>query len=757
MLKRGLLFFGFWIIIGGARADEGMWLPHLLSKLNYEYMKTQGLELSAEDIYSINKSSLKDAIVSMGNGFCTGEIISSQGLLLTNHHCGYSYIQRHSTIENDLLGDGFWASSHEDEIPNEGLYVRFLIRIDNVTDEVLGGVTDDLTEGQRLSLVKKNIVKITAATKGVTHYDVNVKSFFEGNEYYLFVYETFRDIRLVGAPPESIGKFGGDTDNWMWPRHTGDFSLFRVYMSPDGSPAEYSPENIPLKPRHHLPVSLNGIQEGDFAMVFGYPGSTNRYLTSFGVKLALDETNPSRVSIREKRLALMREDMDADSNIRLKYASKYARVSNYYKYYIGQSLGIENLNVYDKKLAIESEFNTWVNANSVRKVDFNDPLSEIEDAYSEVRYYNIPYIYIVEAGLGIEIVAFSNKLKKLGRLLSASERDVDAIDKEVDKVSELAMRFFKDYNLPTDKKVFTAMMNMYYNNVPDNFHPDIFIEARSNKFDTDHEVYEFVKPEYDGDFLPLAHYIYSSSIITDQDRFSTFLENQESDVLENDPGYRFAISIINTYREISRGRTSAYNKLDKGRRLFIKGLREMDSDKIFYPDANSTMRFTYGNVLSYEPKDAVIYEHYSTLNGVIEKEDTSNFEFIVPEKLKELHRIKDYGQYADKNGEIVVGFLTNNDITGGNSGSPVLNARGELIGTAFDGNWEAMSCDIAFEPELQRCISVDIRYTLFIIDKFAGATHLIDEMTLVKSNNNKYKHKKKKKSRRKKSKTTVIP
>ncbi|MFC2123603.1 S46 family peptidase [Bacteroidota bacterium] len=755
MLKKGILFFGLWFIIAGVKADEGMWLPHLLSKLNYEDMKTRGLELSAEEIYSINQSSLKDAIVSMGNGFCTGEIISPQGLLITNHHCTYDHVQQHSTIENDILTNGFWASNFEDEIPIEGLFVRFLVRIENVTDEVLGGVSNDFTENQRQISINRNIARIVRDAKRDTHYDVDIKSFYGGNEYYLFAYEIFRDVRLVGNPPESIGKFGGDTDNWMWPRHTGDFTLFRIYMNPDGLPAEFSLENIPLKPRHHLPVSLDGIEEGDFAMILGYPARTDRYLTSYGVKLILDETNPTRISIRGKKLTIMKEDMDADSETRLKYAAKYAKISNYHKYFIGQSLGLENLKVYDKKLYLEKEFKSWIDSDPVRKKTYNDPILEIKDAYPDIRKFNVPYFYIAEAAYGIEIVPFSNKLMRLESLLGVSDKNDMAIDEEAEKVLEQAEKFFKDYNMPTDEKVFTAMMEMFYKNVPVEFHPDIFIEAQLNKSDSDQNVYEYVKPEYDGDFHLLAHYIYSNSILTDKSRLTVFLKNPDINVLRNDPGYQFTKSIKKTARIIINGRNRANRKLDKGRRLFIMGLREMNNNKIYYPDANRTMRFTYGNVLSYEPRDAVIYEHITTLNGVMEKEDPGNFEFLVPAKLKELHSKKDYGQYADKDGEMVVAFLTNHDITGGNSGSPVINARGELIGIAFDGNWEAMSGNMAFEHELQRCINVDIRYALFIIDKFAGASHLIDEMTLVKSNDDNYKYREKKKNKRKKSKTSV--
>ncbi len=711
-------------------ADEGMWLPIHIERLNHVDMEKMGLQLTADEIYSINHSSLKDAIVNLGGGFCTGEIISREGLLLTNHHCGYSYIQGHSTVENDILTNGFWAKTKEEELPNEGLYVQFLVRIEDVTSKVLKGIKDKTTENERKEIISKAITEIETEAKGDTHYDVKVKSFYEGNEYYLFVYETFDDVRLVGTPPESIGKYGGDTDNWMWPRHTGDFSLFRVYSGPDGKPAKYSPENIPLKPKYFLPISLDGVQENDFAMVFGYPGSTSRYLTSYGVDLAIEETNPARVKIRAKKLEIMKAGMDADPAVRLAYASKYARVSNYWKYFIGQTKGLKNLNVYDKKVAIENELSSWIKSKKSRIKRYGDPVEEIKTAYEEVRTYNLPFYYHYEAGFGIEFVKANYKLSGLIKTLRDEETDQNSRENSIQKYKADSELFFRDYNPAIDQEIFSSMIEFFICDIDPAYIPEAFRKVNIDNNESI-SVGSFTATQQE-DYQAFADYVFANSILVDEKKMMDFYANPDPETLEKDPGFIVTNSVYDSYKETSAKRGSALGKLEKGRRNFIAALREMNSDKTYYPDANSSMRLTYGKVLSYNARDAVHYHYLTTLDGVMEKEDPTNPEFIVHPKLKELHQARDYGQYAT-NGKLYVGFLTNNDITGGNSGSPVINASGYLIGTAFDGNWEAMSGDIAFEPDLQRCISVDIRYTLFIIDKFAGATHLIDEMTIIKN------------------------
>ena len=723
-----------WILCIGlgtsAFADEGMWLPLHIERLNQVDMEKMGLQLTADEIYSINNSSLKDAIVNLGGGFCTGEMISDQGLMLTNHHCGYDYIQRHSTIENDILTNGFWAKNHQEELPNDGLFVQFLVRIEDVTKDVLKGVKSKMTDEERKEIIENAIAELTAEAKGNTHYDVKIKSFYEGNEFYLFVYETFHDVRLVGTPPESIGKYGGDTDNWMWPRHTGDFSLFRVYSGPDGKPAKYSEENIPLVPKHHLPISLDGVQENDFAMVFGYPGSTNRYLTSFGVDLAIEETNPARVKIRGKKLELMKKGMDADPVVRLGYASKYAGVSNYWKYFIGQTKGLRNLDVYSQKVDIESNLSEWINEKNSRRKKYGNPIGEIETAYKDVRKYTVPFYYHYEAGFGIEFVKSSYKLSGLVKTLKDESKDEQTKNETIAKYKAHSESFFKDYNPQIDQDILSAMIEFFVHDLDPEFVPVAFrTVANLGESEIKFEGYE---DENDQDFKVFAKYIFENSMLVDKDKMMAFYDNINLEKLESDPGFIVANSVYHSYKNVSALRGGAMSKLSKGRRNFIAALREMNKNTNYYPDANSTMRLTYGKVLSYDARDAVHYHYLTTLKGVMEKEDPNNPEFIVHPKLKKLFEAKDYGQYGT-DGKLYVGFLTNNDITGGNSGSPVINAEGQLIGTAFDGNWEAMSGDIAFEPELQRCISVDVRYTLFIIDKFAGATHLIDEMTIIKN------------------------
>ncbi len=713
-----------------AMADEGMWLPLHIERLKQVDMEKMGLQLTSSEIYSINHSSIKDAIVSLGGGFCTGEIISKEGLMLTNHHCGYDYIQQHSTIDNNLLDNGFWAQTKEDELPNEGLFVQFLIRMEDVSKKVLNGVKDKMTELERNSLIEQNISDLQFKVREGTQYEVKIKSFFEGNEYYLFVYETFNDIRLVGTPPESIGNFGGSTDNWMWPRQTGDFSLFRIYTSPDGQPAEYAPENIPLNPRYHLPISLDGVQEKDFAFVMGYPGSTNRYMTSYGVKMAVEETNPGRVKIRGKRLEIMKESMDTTPSIKLSYASKYAGLSNYWKYFIGQTIGLKKLDVYYKKVAIEKKLTEWIQSKNSRISKYGDPIAEISEAYLEIEKNNLPYYYILEAGFGTEFINSGYKFYGLINALNDSSKNEDDKNQIISDYRNSSINFFKDYNIDIDKKIFLAMIKMTMDDIDDEFVPEAFKAV--NLVDDGQSLCKDFIASKNNDYESFANYIFTNSILVNESKMMTFYENPDANILEKDPGYILANSVYNAYSKISPNRGNALEMLESGRRRFIVALRKMNSDKDYYADANSTMRLTYGEVLGYSPKDAVNFHYSTTLKGVIEKEDSNNSDFIVPPKLKDLYYKKNFGDYGT-NGILYVGFTTNNDITGGNSGSPVINATGQLIGTAFDGNWEAMSGDIAFEPGLQRCINVDIRYVLFIIDKFAGASHLTDEMTLIKN------------------------
>jgi hypothetical protein len=698
--------------------DEGMWLPMFVDRLNYVDMQKMGLHLTADELYSVNHASLKDAIVSLGF-FCTAEVVSNEGLLFTNHHCGYESIQAHSTLDHDYLTNGFWALDKKDELPNEGLTATFLVRMEDVTAKVLADVTDDMSESDRAAKIEEVSAKIEKEANEKGKYEAGVKSFFEGNEFYLFVYETYKDVRLVGAPPSAVGKFGGDTDNWMWPRHTGDFSIFRIYTAPDGTPAEYSDKNIPLVPKHFLPISLKGVKKDDFTMIWGYPGRTDRYLTSYGVKLAIDQSNPAVVKIRDKKLAIIKSYMDTDPLVKIQYASKYSESSNYWKYFIGQTKGLKNNDVYEKKQVQEAAFQKWVNADAKRKTKYGTALSDISEGYTQLTNYNLAMKYLEEAAFqGPEIIYFGYGILDLYVLLKNSKGKEDAIKTAADEFKTECVTFYKDYNKVIDKELFEALLKMYYNDVSADQHPSIFTDL--------------VVKKYKGDFSKFTDAVYSKTIFADSAKMYAFLAKPTFKVLDADLGFKTMYSMLKAYGKIYQDLMTIKDKIDKGDRLYVEGLREMYPDKKFYPNANSTMRMTYGKVGDYYPADAVHYNYYTTIDGIMEKEDSTNDEFIVPKKLKELWKKKDYGRYADSTGNLDICFITNTDITGGNSGSPVINGDGQLIGLAFDGNWEAMSGDISYEPELQRTIAVDIRYVLFMIDKYAGAQNIINELTIVK-------------------------
>jgi hypothetical protein len=721
----GLLTLAFVLSSVITTAHEGMWLPMLIKRLNMAEMQANGLNLTAEELYDINNASVKDAIVSLG-GFCTGELISDQGLMLTNHHCGYDAIRSHSTVENDYLTDGFWAMTREEERTNPGLTAAILVRMEDVTDKVMAELTDEMTEAERAAKAKEvGDALAKEATEGTVH-NAYVRSFFHNNEYYLFVFNTYKDVRLVGAPPSSVGKYGGDTDNWMWPRHTGDFSMFRVYADADGNPSDISDSNVPLTPKHHLPVSLNGVEEGDFTMVFGFPGSTDRFLTSTGIEQAINLYNPTVVEIREEKLAIMKEAMDADAAVRIALASNYASTANYWKYFIGQTEQLKKNGVRAKKESIEERYLAWANGDEAR-ADYAGALDLLNEAYAATDATVKGQVYLMEAGIrGASLPLYAFRLNRMLGALASSE------DLEGDKAAVLAYAddHFAEYQADVDRKLAASLWSMWMENVPAEQQPQAFQEVRDSLA---------------GDVSVLVNDIYDNSIYASKEALEAWLETMDAEVLASDKGGQLANSFIMTYFASQNGNKDINEKMEKGYRLFTDGLRQAMPEKTFAPDANSTLRMTWGVVGSYAPKDGVHYNYTTTIEGIMQKEDPSNPEFLVPAKLKELYNAKDYGQYADDNGDLIVNFISNNDITGGNSGSPVINGDGELIGTAFDGNWEAMSGDIFFEDQLQRTISVDIRYTLFIIDKYAGASHLIDEMTVVKGKSKK----KKKKNRRK--------
>ncbi len=716
ILISGLVVLGMLIQLP-LRADEGMWLPLLVKRLNYDQMKKMGCKLTAEEIYSINNSSLKDAVVMLSGGSCSAEAISPEGLLLTNHHCGYEAIQTNSTVEHDYLTDGFYAKNKSDELPSGGITASFLVRIEDVTTRILNELNPNMSETERTAKVRQMYKTIEGEATNGNGYNASVKSFFNGNEYYLFVYETFTDVRLVGAPPESVGKYGGDTDNWMWPRHTGDFSLLRVYGNKDNKPAAPSPENIPYKPKHFLPISLDGVKEGDFTMVMGYPGTTDRYLTSYGVQMALDISNPAVVKIRDKKLKLMKEDMDASTDIRIKYAATYAQTANYWKYFIGQSQQLKNNNVVQKKTDLETKFKVWAGENPERQAKYGSALSDIEKAYNELRKVTLNRTYLNEAILqGASIGSIAFQMSQMKEMLADSSNPAEMAGAIAEIRAEVAA-MYKDYNQPTDMKLMEAMIAMYAAEIP--------LDQQAPIFDT-------IRKKWNNDYKAYVADIYNRSVFASADKFNKFLDSPSASVLTNDPAVVFSGSVLDNYMANFRPQISEIqSRIERGNRAFVAGLREMMPDKKFYPNANSTMRLTYGQIKEYDPRDAVEYEEYTTLKGVIEKEDPTNPEFVVPAKLKQLYNAKDYGIYGS-NGELVTCFISTNDITGGNSGSMVVNGKGHLIGCAFDGNWEAMSGDIFFEDQVQRTISADIRYVLFLIDKLGGAGHIVDEMKLLR-------------------------
>jgi hypothetical protein len=673
-------------------------------------MKAKGLKLDAEDIYNVNGNSLKDAIVIFGGG-CTGEVVSAEGLLLTNHHCGYGNIQNLSTVEHDYLKNGFWAMSRGEEIPAPGLTVTFIRRMEEVTDAVLGEAAEMAVGEARDAIIAENSKRVTAEMQEkYPEYRVTVRPFLGGNQFFMIAAEVFSDVRLVGTPPNSMGKFGGDTDNWMWPRHTDDFSMFRIYAGADNKPADYSPDNKPYEAPVHLKVSTRGVEQDDFTMIMGFPGRTDRYMTTSQMKHLIEVENTNRIYVRGERQAIIMEDMLADDEVRLKYAAKYASSSNYWKNAIGKNKALIDNNIPEVKAELEARFQRWADSNDLPR-QYRFALPRVKEEVEAISEAQGVYMFMYEAlWAGTEIVSVAQ------RVATTMKVEGDRVTNR-DEVMAAVAGFYKNYNEPTDRRVAKRMFTIVRESIPAESLPTFYADVEATQ---------------GGDIDAFVDNMYDTSIFASEAKLGAALADYDAERFDADPALKVSGSVRALMVQMSEQITPHARALADWHGVYIKGLTEMDPDVSFYPDANSTMRLTYGTVLPYDPRDGVTYKYYTTLRGVIEKEDPSNpLEFTVEDRIKQAYASSDYGQYG-QDGELRVNFLTNSDITGGNSGSPVMNARGELIGLAFDGNWEAMSGDIMFEPALQRCINVDIRYVLWTIDKFAGASHLIDEMTVVK-------------------------
>lgn len=716
-MRKLTIFFTaiFCLTITNLRADEGMWIPLLIEKYNISDMQSKGFKLTAEDIYSINQPSIKDAIVIFGRG-CTGEVISPDGLLITNHHCSFGLIQSHSSVENDYLSDGFWAMSKEEELSNPNLSVRFLVRIEEVTDRVLKGIEPEEDEVVRDSIIRANSKEISDSVENDTHYSARVAPFFYGNQYFVFVYEEFTDVRLVGAPPQSIGKFGGDTDNWMWPRHTGDFALFRIYADENNKPAPYSPDNVPYEPKYHLPISLKGVQPGDFTMVYGYPGSTQQYITSDAVNQVVNVSNPLKISLRDARLEIMKNYMRQNDKVRIQYASKQAGVANAWKKWIGERNGLIRLDAIAKKQALESDFANWVSQSQQREQHYGNLLPEFKELYNLREPLLVARDVGREAFNAVEMIRFAGRYN---RLIDKAINDTVADIEMAERLISSTRKFYKDYHKPIDMEVFSAMMESFTSILPDSLHPPLLKEQ-----------YQNANKSWEG----IAEELYAHSVFADSSKLIQKLSSFDIEVAREmhkdiflQLNYQFdSIYFDNIdlpYHFINKELNVLY-------RSYMRALMEMQPDKQFYPDANFTLRIAYGNVEGYSPSDAVTYTHQTTLNGIAEKSKMDVYDYKVPDKLLNIIETEDYGRW-EVDGTVPVAFLASNHTSGGNSGSPVINAQGHLIGVNFDRVWEGTMSDIMFDPEMCRNITLDIRYALFIIDKFAGAGYLLDELTLV--------------------------
>ena len=689
------------------RADEGMWIPALLQR-NEAEMQAMGMKITADDIYSINHSSMKDAVVLFGGG-CTGEIVSDQGLLLTNHHCGFDWIQKHSTVEHDYLTEGFWAMTQDEELPCPGLTAIMLKNMVDVTDKILFNVTDQTTDEERAEIVKENIAKLLEAQQNMSEYKVSVESFYQGNQYFLMFNEVFKDVRLVGAPPSNIGKFGGDTDNWVWPRHTGDFSIFRIYK--DGKP--YMPD-------YHFTISLKGVEEGDFTFVFGYPARTNEYLPSVAVNQEANVVYPVVVDLRTQILDIYNKYQAKDAKVRLQYASKHASLGNGWKKWMGVIEGIRNFKGIEKKQAFEQSFEDWCYKER-RRVKYLHALHEFNDAYTEYEKYRMATTYLTEAGLSIELLDFAANFARLSEVTKDTPQE--EINGMINNLREITPVFFKDYYQPIDEEVAVTMLEAYRAAQPADFRPEILNE---------------IDRKFKGNVQSYVDYLFGKSIFTSEEKVNKFLDEfKPSKVkkLEKDPAVVAANSMMDFYVENVLSKSRECNeKINNLRRVYMEGqmkmIPEVYPEKRLYPDANFTLRVTYGKVGGFKPKDAVTYSYFTTLDGIMQKENPDIYDYVVTDRLRELYETKDFGRYADKDGTMHVAFIAGNHTTGGNSGSPILNADGKLLGLNFDRTWEGTMSDLIYDPSICKNISVDIRYVLFLIDKYAGCTRLINEMTI---------------------------
>lgn len=700
------------LITGFAKADEGQWIPMLIDR-NISEMQQMGCRLSADDIYSANHTSIKDAIVIFGKG-CTGEIVSDKGLILTNHHCGYDAIQKHSSVQFDYLTNGFWAKGQDQELPNPGLTATLLVNMSDVTARILDGTKGVADDGKRSEIINKNIKAVTDSATSGTHYEAIVKPFFKGNQYLLFVNEVFTDIRLVGAPPSAIGKFGGDTDNWMWPRHTGDFSIFRIYADKDNKPAEFSPNNVPYKPKKHLTISTKGVTEGDFTMVLGYPGTTNEYAPSYQLEMIANAIDPALIELRTAKLNVMNRHQNADKSVRIKYASKNASTSNAWKKWKGEIAGLKRINAFETKRNYENKFQKWAESTAERESKYGNILSSYAKIYPEYEKALLTKNYISELCYrdGVETFDVAGILKKLIVATNDNSVDEEILATTIKEVDD----FYKNYDSDLDCEMSAAVIDCYIKNIDLKYQPTEFIKLKTKE-----------------DILKKVNQLFSKSWLDNSEKITLLLNNwnkQSANTIEKDPIYKLYREIESIYAGVYNETEEVYAKLKQLDKDYMLAQMEFEPQRQFYPDANFTLRITYGKVAGYEPKDGVTYKYLTTLDGIIEKDNPDIYDYKVPEKIKQLYAAKDYGRYA-VNGKIPTCFVATNHTTGGNSGSPVLNANGQLVGINFDRAWDGVMSDMIYNRDICRNISLDIRYLLFLVDKFADAKYLIDEMDIV--------------------------